>query len=43
MKNLGNQPTITELIDDIVSHISKFCWKTNKGKILKLFVCEEEG
>ncbi|CAG9770757.1 unnamed protein product [Ceutorhynchus assimilis] len=43
MKNLGNQPTITELIENTVSHISKISWKTREGKILKLFACKEEG
>ncbi|CAG9763336.1 unnamed protein product [Ceutorhynchus assimilis] len=43
MKNLGNQPTKTELVENKVSHISKFSWKTSKGKILKLFACIEEG
>ncbi|CAG9763436.1 unnamed protein product [Ceutorhynchus assimilis] len=43
MKNLGNQPRITELIENTVSHISEYSWKTSEGKILKLFVCEEEG
>ncbi|CAG9762075.1 unnamed protein product [Ceutorhynchus assimilis] len=41
MKNLGNQPPITELIKNTVSHISKFSWKTSEGNILKLFACEE--
>ncbi|CAG9761987.1 unnamed protein product [Ceutorhynchus assimilis] len=43
MRNLGNQPTITELIGNTVLHISKFSWKTSEGKILKLFACREEG
>ncbi|CAG9773740.1 unnamed protein product [Ceutorhynchus assimilis] len=43
MKNLGNQPTKTELVENTVSHISKFFWKTSEGKILKLFACKEEG
>ncbi|CAG9761824.1 unnamed protein product [Ceutorhynchus assimilis] len=43
MKNLGNQPTKTELIENTVSHISKFSWNTNEGKVLKLFACKEEG
>ncbi|CAG9763165.1 unnamed protein product [Ceutorhynchus assimilis] len=43
MKNLGNQHTKTELIENTVSHISKFSWKTGEGKHLKLFACEEEG
>ncbi|CAG9768667.1 unnamed protein product [Ceutorhynchus assimilis] len=43
MKNLENQPTLTELIENTVSHISKFSWKTSEGKILKLFTCKEEG
>ncbi|CAG9774036.1 unnamed protein product [Ceutorhynchus assimilis] len=43
MKNLGNQPPINELIENTVSHISKFSWKTTEGKILKLFTCEKEG
>ncbi|CAG9767214.1 unnamed protein product [Ceutorhynchus assimilis] len=43
MRNIGNQPTITELIENTVLHISKFSWKTSEGKILKLFACREEG
>ncbi|CAG9771279.1 unnamed protein product [Ceutorhynchus assimilis] len=43
MRNLGNQPTITELIENRVSHISKLSWKTREGKILKLFACGEEA
>ncbi|CAG9770213.1 unnamed protein product [Ceutorhynchus assimilis] len=43
MKNLGNQSPITELIENTLSHLPKFSWKTSKGKNLKLFACEEEG
>ncbi|CAG9763290.1 unnamed protein product [Ceutorhynchus assimilis] len=43
MKYLENQPTITELIENTVSHISKFSWKTSEGNILKLFACKEKG
>ncbi|CAG9771589.1 unnamed protein product [Ceutorhynchus assimilis] len=43
MKNLGNQLTKTELVENIVSHISKFSWKTSERKNMKLFKCEEEG
>ncbi|CAG9763409.1 unnamed protein product [Ceutorhynchus assimilis] len=43
MRNIGNQPTITELIENTVSHISKFSWRTSEGNILKLFACKEEG
>ncbi|CAG9766987.1 unnamed protein product [Ceutorhynchus assimilis] len=43
MKNIGNQPTKTELVENTVSHISKFSWKTSEGRNLKLFACEEEG
>ncbi|CAG9762895.1 unnamed protein product [Ceutorhynchus assimilis] len=42
MRNIENQPTITELIENTVSHISKFSWKTSKGIILKLFACKDE-
>ncbi|CAG9771929.1 unnamed protein product [Ceutorhynchus assimilis] len=43
MRNIGNQLTITELIENRVSHILKFSWKTSDGKIFKLFACKEEG
>ncbi|CAG9762805.1 unnamed protein product [Ceutorhynchus assimilis] len=43
MKNIGNQPTITNLVENTVSHISKFSWKTSEGKILELFACKEES
>ncbi|CAG9762146.1 unnamed protein product [Ceutorhynchus assimilis] len=43
MKNLRNQPTKTELVENTVSHISMFSWKTSEGKILELFACKEEG
>ncbi|CAG9770583.1 unnamed protein product [Ceutorhynchus assimilis] len=43
MKNLENQPTKTELVENTVSHISKLSWKTTEGEILKLFACKEEG
>ncbi|CAG9773303.1 unnamed protein product [Ceutorhynchus assimilis] len=42
MKNFGNQPTETELIENTISHISKFSWNTSEGKNVKLFACEEE-
>ncbi|CAG9762935.1 unnamed protein product [Ceutorhynchus assimilis] len=43
MKNLGNKHTKTELVENTVSHISKFSWKSSEGKILKLFARKEEG
>ncbi|CAG9771955.1 unnamed protein product [Ceutorhynchus assimilis] len=43
MRNIGNQPTITELIENTVPHISKFFWKTSEGRNLKLFACKEKG
>ncbi|CAG9770819.1 unnamed protein product [Ceutorhynchus assimilis] len=43
MKNLGNLSTKIELVENTVSHISKFSWKTCGGKIFKLFACKEEG
>ncbi|CAG9762027.1 unnamed protein product [Ceutorhynchus assimilis] len=43
MKNLGNQPTQTELVENTVAHISKFSWETSEGRNLKLFACKEEG
>ncbi|CAG9773170.1 unnamed protein product [Ceutorhynchus assimilis] len=42
MKKFGNQPPITELIENTVSHITKFSWKTSERKNLKLFACGEE-
>ncbi|CAG9772725.1 unnamed protein product [Ceutorhynchus assimilis] len=41
MKSLGNQPPITELIENTVSHIPKFSWKTSERKNLKLLASEE--
>ncbi|CAG9763513.1 unnamed protein product [Ceutorhynchus assimilis] len=43
MRNLGNQLTITELIENTVPYISKFSWKTSEGKNLKLFACKKKG
>ncbi|CAG9762712.1 unnamed protein product [Ceutorhynchus assimilis] len=43
MKNLGNQPTKTELIENTILHISKFSWNTSEGKNLKLCACKEVG